>query len=54
MFKKILEKLGFIKEYENVNEKNLDKEHDQNKDISHNDKKDKDNSNTPDDIYPLW
>lgn len=52
MLKKILKKLGFIKE--NKNENIFDEKQDQNEDINNNKKKDKDNSNTPDDIYPLW
>jgi len=51
MLKKILQKLGFLKKKdeelndgESKTEKNLKKEK----------KKDNKNSNTPDDIYPLW
>ena len=51
MLKKILQKLGFLKKKdeelndgESKTEKNLKKE----------EKKDNKNSNTPDDIYPLW
>ena len=52
MLKKILKKLGFIKD--KGDEKHTDKNQEQNNDLNQNTKKEKDNSNTPDDIYPLW
>lgn len=52
MLKKILQKLGFFKK--NDNELNDSKSKTKENLKKKEEKKDNKNSNTPDDIYPLW